>query len=302
MTASRLPGVLYRACQLAGESIEWLLTGAESAAPAPNGVATANDLPDRVRRLIGRDPKARAAIESFVDLLDAAANRGPGPVADSGPPQAAATSSQSRPSERTWLPILGRSAAGLVHFWPGREDCLPGITELSDLIERHLAQGHRHQRLVPDTSLNPETGEPLRDRASLVQLNEAAENSISEFIDAPGVLASYPDAFALRIDGDSMAPRIADGDIVVLSATRLARDGETAVVKLKGQIGVTCKIIRRADGHIHLIAANEAYETKTHDENSVEWALAVLWRIRVHRRAPAPPPPSPPPPPASHDN
>ncbi|MBN2132617.1 MAG: helix-turn-helix domain-containing protein [Sedimentisphaerales bacterium] len=317
-------GVLYRACQLTGESIEWLLTGRRgneagtAVGPASGGIgpeagqgsdgraagseASAKDLPERVRRLTARDPKARAAIESFLDLLEATERADDASVTDApydpGPPQAGPSCSESPSSQRTWLPILGRSAAGLVHFWPGPEDRLPDITELTDLIRRHLAQGHRRRRFVPDTSLYPESGEPLPDQACLVQLSEAAENGISEFIDAPDVLAQYPDAFALRIDGDSMAPRIADGDIVVLSPTRSAREGETAIVKLKGQIGVTCKIVRHGDGQIHLIAANEAYETKSHDESSVEWALAVLWRIRIQRHT-APPPPATP---TSHDN
>ena len=91
----------------------------------------------------------------------------------------------------------------------------------------------------------------------------------------------YRDAFALRVDGDSMAPRITDGDIIVVSGSVPVRDGAPAVVQLKDQIGVTCKILRRAKGKVHLIAANEAYPTTVVETNQVVWSVPVLYCIRL---------------------
>ena len=63
----------------------------------------------------------------------------------------------------------------------------------------------------------------------------------------------FPDAFALQIDGDSMSPRVNDGDIVILSPSVPAAQGHLAVARLAGQIGVTCKLIRMTESDIHLI-------------------------------------------------
>ena len=114
-----------------------------------------------------------------------------------------------------------------------------------------------------------------------MQLSEPDEVGISEFVDCRMMTQLYPDAFALRVDGDSMSPRICDGDIVILSPAVLPRDGAVAVVNLRDQIGVTCKLIRRHAGEVHLIPANENFAIKIFNEQELSWALAVLWRVRL---------------------
>ena len=78
-----------------------------------------------------------------------------------------------------------------------------------------------------------------------------------------------------------MSPRISDGDIVILHPDMPARDGMTAVVKLRDQIGTSCKIIRFDGDQVHLIAIHERYDTKIYTQDQVLWSLAVLWRIRL---------------------
>ena len=83
------------------------------------------------------------------------------------------------------------------------------------------------------------------------------------------------------VDGDSMAPRCRDGDIVLLSPDEPAREGRPAVVKLKGQIGATCKLYVPHGDRLHLVPVNENYPTTEHALDAVEWALAVLWRVAL---------------------
>jgi len=186
-------------------------------------------------------------------------------------------------ASRPWVPVLGRTAAGIVHFWSETGSELPSVTELSDLIERHCHAPHR--QLQPCTiSSDPGMADIAKLDAlqvSIVQLKEISEDGVCEFIDCAQISRNYPGAFALRIDGDSMSPHICDGDIVVASAFITPRDGTTAVVKLHDQIGVTCKIFRRDGDRVHLIAANEKYDTKVYNQDEVAWARAVLWRIRL---------------------
>ena len=115
----------------------------------------------------------------------------------------------------------------------------------------------------------------------LMQMSDITPDGVCEFIDCPDISQRYPDALALRVDGDSMSPRICDGDIVILSPSAQLRDGAAAVVQLRDQIGVTCKIVRRAENKIHLIPANEKYDPKIFDQNQVVWILPVLWRVRL---------------------
>ncbi len=86
---------------------------------------------------------------------------------------------------------------------------------------------------------------------------------------------------AIRVDGDSMTPEIHDGDLVLLSPSAAAVEGQAAVVQLAGQIGVTCKLYRTVGGRVHLVPINGSYEIATAGVSNVEWALRVLARIKT---------------------
>lgn len=83
-----------------------------------------------------------------------------------------------------------------------------------------------------------------------------------------------PDAFACRVIGDSMAPDYREGDIVVFSPARDARDGADCFVRLEPDHESTFKRVfflaepgaRGADGahtHIRLQPLNPAYPPRT---------------------------------------
>ena len=70
-------------------------------------------------------------------------------------------------------------------------------------------------------------------------------------------------------------------DVVVLSPSVPAVQGQVAVARIANQIGVTCKLIRFSDKHVHLIPINERYETRIIDKNDLTWALAVICHISL---------------------
>jgi SOS-response transcriptional repressor LexA len=76
-----------------------------------------------------------------------------------------------------------------------------------------------------------------------------------------------------------MSPRINDGDIVILSPSVPAAQGQIGIARLANQIGVTCKLIRSTEQAVHLIPINERYETKVVAKKDLLWALAVLCHI-----------------------
>ena len=78
-----------------------------------------------------------------------------------------------------------------------------------------------------------------------------------------------------------MSPRINDGDIVILSPSVPAAQGQIGIARISNQIGVTCKLIRTTEQGVHLIPINERYETKVVAKKDLLWALAVLCHISV---------------------
>lgn len=77
-----------------------------------------------------------------------------------------------------------------------------------------------------------------------------------EWIDVPESLAGSPDAYVLRVRGQSMIDEhICDGDLVVVRPQQTARNGEI-VVALLADNGVTLKKFYHEGTHIRLQPAN----------------------------------------------
>jgi len=269
----RLPpiDVLWSICRTTGADLQWLLTGEKTSSVGSDEIPS--PLVEKIVRCLQSDPKAGVVLSAFLDLLGQKSRVEQGISVEGG---------SCESSSSNWLPILGRTAAGFIQFWQDG-DKLPGITELSELIDRHKQSSHRRLQTAgissDATRLNlPEITESA---VSMIQLTEVNEEGICEFIDCGAIAQGYPGAFGLRVDGESMAPRIRDGDIVILHPDMPARDGMTAVVKLRDQIGTSCKIIRFDGDQVHLIAIHERYDMKIYSQDQVLWSLAVLWRIRL---------------------
>jgi len=305
--AARVPpaNVLVRICEVTGADLRWLLTGREQ----PDAPATAeHPVIRRAAEMLARHGDSAGALAAFLDILAevqkfpptpadtappaglAGGNRPPRPdtqaatkrAAGAGARRAAAqlpgAAAQAGEAADAWIPILGRSAAGIAQFWPADEDT-SGVTTLDELVARHAGCSVRSVRPATVSDAAGGAGEEMP--VQLVTLRGADAGEVVEFLAAPQVKARHGDAFALRIDGDSMAPDIRHGDLVVLSAAAPAREGRAAVVQLAGQIGVTCKLYRRDGETVHLVPINDRYEIATCPAGDVVWALRVLARART---------------------
>lgn len=305
----RLPpaDILVKICQVTGADIHWLLTGQSSSAIEGVGKPLPKHLSDRIVALLAEDPSAVGALTAFIDLLESKTqiqpssaaveqiSGSPGNQMDAGDDSAkgevaAKAENRQESSGEICVPILGCTAAGIAHYWSQAGGKLEGVTELTELIDRHRQtlsawNEKESKQLHPCDvrALGPvsNVSQLDNDQITLVQLSEITENGVSEFVASGRIIQMYPEAFGLRVDGDSMSPQICDGDIVILSPSVEPRDGSAAVVQLHGQIGVTCKIIRRQEDKVHLIPANEKFDIKVYDEKDLVWSLAVLWRVRL---------------------
>lgn len=72
-------------------------------------------------------------------------------------------------------------------------------------------------------------------------------------------MASTGEYFALRIHGDSMEPKISNGDIVIVRVQQTIESGETAIVRINGD-EATCKKVKRTPEGMMLISTNPVYE------------------------------------------
>ena len=271
--------ILLKICQLTGCDLHWLLTGQEklSGKNLPAGGA----LTDKISDLLESNPQAEPALTAFIELLGEKKN------IEKRLSSKLPIPSPARPD---WIPVLGRTAAGIAHFWD--QTALPdpkqAVVQLDELVEKYTGRAivsSLQADLTVDFQLSPTVKQLSAQAANLIQVSGSSDSrtapQVVQFVQCRQIRRLFPDAFALQIDGDSMAPRINDGDIVILSPSVTAAQGQVAVVRLAGQIGVTCKLIRTTQDNLHLIPINEKHEIKVTDKKNLLWSLAVLCHMKL---------------------
>ena len=97
-------------------------------------------------------------------------------------------------------------------------------------------------------------------------------NAVEETIDweeIPAEMAGSDEYFGLRIKGDSMSPRIMDGDTVIVRRQDDADTGDIVIAIVNGDDGV-CKKLRKTDSGIMLISLNPAYDPMVFDHSDID--------------------------------
>lgn len=97
---------------------------------------------------------------------------------------------------------------------------------------------------------------------------EAVEN-ILDYEEISEEMARQGDFFALQIKGDSMEPKISDGDVVIVRKQPDVESGEIAIVLVNGD-EATIKKVQKFTGGINLVPSNPAYEVKTFTNQQIE--------------------------------
>ncbi|HUU10511.1 MAG TPA: S24 family peptidase [Phycisphaerae bacterium] len=272
--------LLARAAEVAGADIGWLLTGRGEAFPAQAETATDTQLSQSARSILERfapggaaapEAAAWASLRALLRQMDSTTAA----LAETWQPHRFAPTPTS-------IPILGRTAAGLSAAW---DACFAGEEE-SDVLERLIrrVEGAEARRRPGRLSAADPQGDPAQPgdtTAFVTQLDAPTSDGVVEFLDVPGLGAVEPGTFALRVDGDSMSPRLRDGDLVVSHRRAEPVPGSTAIVRLRDRIGVTVKLWRPEGDRVHLIPINEAYDPHVWMRSEVLWACRVLWLVRV---------------------
>ncbi|MEM1401329.1 MAG: helix-turn-helix transcriptional regulator [Pseudomonadota bacterium] len=87
----------------------------------------------------------------------------------------------------------------------------------------------------------------------------------------------HPNAYALKISGDSMLPLYRPGDLIIVAPTSELRTGDRAVVKTKGGEVLAKEVARATANRLELRSLNPAYQDRMLLESEVEWAARILW-------------------------
>ena len=82
-------------------------------------------------------------------------------------------------------------------------------------------------------------------------------------------MAHTGDFFGLRIKGDSMSPRISEGDVVIVRQQNDAESGDIVIVLVNGE-SATCKRLMKYKDGISLISFNPMYHPMTFSNDEIE--------------------------------
>ena len=267
--------VLLKICEVTGTDLEWLLTGRSAEKRFPSGANSG--LLQKLDDLLTNSPELAGPVLAFIELL----------CEKKGIEKELHSKVQlAKPEGPGWIPVLGRTAAGMVHFWD--QTFLPepkqAVTELEELVKKHIGKaiiGSVDGTVSVDLHARALVDGLKQQQVNLIQISGQGPEQIVEFVQCEEIHKLFPDSFALQVDGDSMSPRINDGNIVILTPSVPAAQGQIGIARIANQIGVTCKLIRTTEQGVHLIPINERYETKVVAKKDLLWALAVLCHISL---------------------
>lgn len=97
-------------------------------------------------------------------------------------------------------------------------------------------------------------------------------NMVTDIIDQEQIteeMAASGEYFALQIHGDSMEPKMSDGDVVIVRQQDDAESGEIVIAAINGE-DATCKRLRKYTNGIMLLSTNAAYEPMTFTNKDIE--------------------------------
>lgn len=86
----------------------------------------------------------------------------------------------------------------------------------------------------------------------------SAVEDILDYEEVPSSWQSQGEFFALRIKGDSMEPRMENGDVVIVKQQSDANSGDTVIALVNGD-DATCKRLEKTDNGIMLVSTNAKY-------------------------------------------
>lgn len=103
-----------------------------------------------------------------------------------------------------------------------------------------------------------------------IPLEAITEIDSSEWEEIPAQMADIADYFALKITGQSMEPRISEGDVVIVRVQNDIESGEVGVVIVNECDATVKKVVKQENG-IMLVAYNQSvYPPKFYDNKEIE--------------------------------
>ena len=158
------------------------------------------------------------------------------------------------------IPSAGKIQRIADYFNIGKSDLLD---DKSSIIGKRTKKG-----VVINVLGRVAAGVPLEAVEDIIDTEEITEE-----------LAKTGEFFGLQIKGDSMEPRIVEGDVVIVRQQDDAESGDIVIALVNGQ-DATCKRLTKYAGGIGLISLNSKYEPMLFTNQDIaEMPVKILGKV-----------------------
>ena len=140
---------------------------------------------------------------------------------------------------------------------------------------------------IPDSSISYASDDsvsiPVLGRVAAGAPILAEENQIGT-VNIEKSKAASSELFGLRIKGNSMSPRIQEGDIVIVRRQDDAESGDVVIALVNGDEAV-CKKLQKYKEGISLISFNPSYEPMTYTDDDIrELPVKIIGKVIENRQ------------------
>lgn len=159
-----------------------------------------------------------------------------------------------------------------------RPETISKITELLNISTADLVE--EDERIAPFDDMTGWVKLKVIGKVPAGVPIEAVEEYVSEIVVPPE--HARPGCYALEVRGNSMVPKIMDGDVVVVAPCPDPRNGQIVVTRINSDGEVTLKKFQKDSGAILLVPENPEYQTRILTPDSNIKILGCV--IALHRR------------------
>lgn len=179
--------------------------------------------------------------------------------------------------------LTGISRSTIYNYANGKTDIplsrLPAIASALGTTAKHLMGWDSNTSPIGRISMYPVTSNVKCGYGAKMQHEYTGEH-----IEIPtSMLKGYPEneCFVTRAVGNSMLPKIEEGDTLLVHEQQDVDSGELAIVLITGEEEITVKKIKKDDGMITLIPYNEDYPVMVYRGKSLAnvMILGKVFRI-----------------------
>ncbi len=197
-------------------------------------------------------------------------------------------------SYNKYLPQIAEYFGVSVDYLLGKESAAPTHQRASEPAAKRAIRVPVYDGISPHTVIEVTTDfeNPFSDLPVKIPVYGAvaagipfdAITDIEDYEEISADMAKCGEYAALRIHGDSMEPRMTEGDVVIVRVQSTIENGETAIVIVNGDES-TCKKIKKTPEGILLISTNPKYEPMFYSNKQIEELPVRIFGKVVELRA-----------------